>query len=102
MKLLAIVVLSVALFAHSGKAAPKPLPQTYIPGTIQWFCAPSSDSSSGPGSSDSAFGDWLRNVVQPWLPPAVCKTVLPSASGNSSGASAASWLDMIPMPSPPK
>uniref|UniRef100_A0A1W7R7K8 Putative salivary secreted peptide form 1 n=1 Tax=Aedes albopictus TaxID=7160 RepID=A0A1W7R7K8_AEDAL len=83
MKLLVGVILTavVVLFGCGVHAAPRPQSQTYIPGTIQWFCAQS--SGSGSGSAD-AFGDWLRNVVQPWLPPAVCKTVVPSGSANAS------------------
>uniref|UniRef100_A0A023EDG1 Putative salivary secreted peptide form 1 n=1 Tax=Aedes albopictus TaxID=7160 RepID=A0A023EDG1_AEDAL len=83
MKLLVGVILAVVvvLFGSGVHAAPRPQSQTYIPGTIQWFCA--QNSGSGSGSAD-AFGDWLRNVVQPWLPPAVCKTVLGSTNTSAT------------------
>lgn len=89
MKLLVIVVLSVMLFGLASDAAPRPQPQ--VPGTLEWFCAP--------GSGQSPFGDWLKNVVQPWLPPAVCQNIVQpnSTDTDSSGASgAASWLNFLP------
>lgn len=49
-----VVILSLVMAA----------PQGNIPYTLPWFCA--QNQSSG------GFGNWLRGVVQVWLPPAVC------------------------------
>uniref|UniRef100_T1D5R4 Putative aedine 6.5-8.5 protein family member n=1 Tax=Psorophora albipes TaxID=869069 RepID=T1D5R4_9DIPT len=83
MKLLVILSVFAMIFGAS-LAAPQPQ-SNYIPGSLQWFC------SDQPGST--GFGDWLKNVVKVWLPPAVCQTVVPSESNNSSASAIASLFD---------
>uniref|UniRef100_T1D5Q1 Putative aedine 6.5-8.5 protein family member n=1 Tax=Psorophora albipes TaxID=869069 RepID=T1D5Q1_9DIPT len=85
MKLLVILSVFGLIFGVSLAA---PQSSNYIPGSLQWFC------SAQPGST--MFGDWLKGVVQPWLPPAVCQSAgVPSGTNNTSASAISSLFDSI-------
>ncbi|EDS26797.1 7.8 kDa basic salivary peptide [Culex quinquefasciatus] len=65
------VVVILALVAIGGASADSPT-NPYWPFSLQWFC---SQLPSPQGSVQLA--DWIKSLVQGWLPPNVCQTSNP-------------------------